>query len=272
MSRGGYTAAIDMWSLGCIFGELLQRIAHLGSAATPNLQAWGRRSGLWELREAALLAGWHAMCRHPDSVPTPLCAANQSAADRAAVCHHRRSAQDAGRRGELRGGAGQRPDAGRAAGALCLLCMRLCLQHLLTSLPTLLLRPHHSHPSSIHPSIPRQALFAVIGTPCWADVAAVQEPQWRRYLHHLPGRAPTLYRRFAAAGEAAVDLLARLLAFDPTRRCSPDEALAHEYFSGLSASEPGEGEEGRERAEQAGQAAGGSGLAEPLRESLLASC
>ena len=39
MSRGGYTAAIDMWSLGCIFGELLQRIAHLGSAATPNLQA-----------------------------------------------------------------------------------------------------------------------------------------------------------------------------------------------------------------------------------------
>ena len=39
MSRGGYTAAIDMWSLGCIFGELLQRIAHVGSAATPNLQA-----------------------------------------------------------------------------------------------------------------------------------------------------------------------------------------------------------------------------------------
>lgn len=41
------------------------------------------------------------------------------------------------------------------------------------------------------------ALFAVIGTPCWADVAAVQEPSWRRYLHHLPGTAPTLYRRWA---------------------------------------------------------------------------
>lgn len=41
MSRGGYTAAIDMWSLGCIFGELLQRIAHVGSAATPNLQVGG---------------------------------------------------------------------------------------------------------------------------------------------------------------------------------------------------------------------------------------
>ena len=38
MSRGGYSSAIDMWSLGCIFGELLQRIVHIGSAATPNLQ------------------------------------------------------------------------------------------------------------------------------------------------------------------------------------------------------------------------------------------
>ena len=38
----------------------------------------------------------------------------------------------------------------------------------------------------------------MIGTPCWADVAAVAESQWRRYLHHLPGRAPTFYRRRAA--------------------------------------------------------------------------
>lgn len=38
MSRGGYTSAIDMWSLGCIMGELLQRVAHVGSANTPALQ------------------------------------------------------------------------------------------------------------------------------------------------------------------------------------------------------------------------------------------
>ena len=59
MSRGGYTAAIDMWSLGCIFGELLQRIAHLGSAATPNLQArqhgaGGGQGGLGEGRAVKL--------------------------------------------------------------------------------------------------------------------------------------------------------------------------------------------------------------------------
>ena len=38
MSRGGYTDSIDMWSLGCIFGELLQRVAKIGSASTPRLQ------------------------------------------------------------------------------------------------------------------------------------------------------------------------------------------------------------------------------------------
>ena len=38
LSRGGYTSAIDLWSLGCIFGELLQRVAGLGAASTPQLQ------------------------------------------------------------------------------------------------------------------------------------------------------------------------------------------------------------------------------------------
>ncbi|KAL4424747.1 hypothetical protein ABPG77_000090 [Micractinium sp. CCAP 211/92] len=155
MSRGGYTAAIDMWSLGCIFGELLQRIAHVGSAATPNLQV-------------APLFAMHGLPKTPEDGETFV------------------------------GSPGNEMTRNELA-----------------------------------------ALFAVIGTPCWADVAAVQEASWRRYLHHLPGKAPTLYRRFAAAGEAAVDLLSRLLAFDPTRRCGPDEALAHEYFADTAMSEGG---------------------------------
>ena len=35
-------------------------------------------------------------------------------------------------------------------------------------------------------------------------------------------RAPTLFRRFGSAGEVAVDLLARLLSFDPVRRCNSE--------------------------------------------------
>ena len=49
----------------------------------------------------------------------------------------------------------------------------------------------------------------------------------------LPGKAPTLYRRLGAAGEAAVHLLSRMLNFEPARRCSAEEALEHEYFNDL---------------------------------------
>lgn len=49
----------------------------------------------------------------------------------------------------------------------------------------------------------------------------------------LPGKAPTLYRRMGAAGEAAVHLLSRMLNFEPARRCSAEEALQHEYFNDL---------------------------------------
>lgn len=154
MSRGAYSAAIDVWSLGCIFGELLQRVQHVGGASTPNLQV-------------APLFAMHGMPKTPED-------------------------------GETFDGQEGSPGCETTRSEL-------------------------------------QALFAVIGTPCWKDVAAVQSPAWRRYLHRLPGKAPTLFRRFAPAGERAVDLLARLLAFDPDRRCSAEEAMSHEYFAELRA-------------------------------------
>jgi len=79
------------------------------------------------------------------------------------------------------------------------------------------------------------ALFKVVGTPTRADVAAVESLPWRRHLSRLRSRAPTLQRRLGgSAGEVALSLLAHLLAFDPRRRASASEALAHEYFSGWS--------------------------------------
>jgi len=43
MSRGGYTSAIDLWSLGCIFGELLTRVVRRPAPAQPPLRR-GRRA------------------------------------------------------------------------------------------------------------------------------------------------------------------------------------------------------------------------------------
>jgi hypothetical protein len=77
-----------------------------------------------------------------------------------------------------------------------------------------------------------QAIFDVIGTPEWACIDAVDNPAWRHYLARLPAQAPHLMRNFGFAGEPAVDFLRRMLAFDPSRRCSALEALAHEYLAG----------------------------------------
>lgn len=38
LSRGGYTDAVDMWGLGCIFGELLSRISYVGSSHNTKLR------------------------------------------------------------------------------------------------------------------------------------------------------------------------------------------------------------------------------------------
>ena len=54
------------------------------------------------------------------------------------------------------------------------------------------------------------ALFAVIGTPAWADVERVQSQAWRHYLHQLPGKAPTLVRQFGYAGGMLLSLQTRI--------------------------------------------------------------
>jgi mitogen-activated protein kinase 1/3 len=146
MSRGRYTDAMDMWGVGCIFGESLQRLAYVGSATTPNLAV----APLFAIR-----------------------------------------------------GMPKTPQDGETFG----------------------------NPESLVTRRELEGLFDVIGTPSWGDAASVEMYVWRKYLERLPGKAPTLYRRFyASAGEVAVHLLTRLLDFDPHRRATCEEALRHEYF------------------------------------------
>ena len=75
-------------------------------------------------------------------------------------------------------------------------------------------------------------LFNVIGTPAWAEIARIKSPHWREYLRSLPGRAGNLDVLFQRVDDAdALDLLRRMLQFDPTMRASCEEILAHRYFA-----------------------------------------
>ena len=76
-------------------------------------------------------------------------------------------------------------------------------------------------------------IFGVIGTPSAEDVAAIGKAN--EYIKTLGNIHPKkgFKDRFPAADAAALDLLDKMLKFNPERRCTADEALDHEFFQGV---------------------------------------
>ncbi|KAG0613808.1 hypothetical protein M758_6G130700 [Ceratodon purpureus] len=146
MSQGQYTSAIDVWSVGCIFWELLMRQTH----------------------------------QHRGLVTKPLF----------------------GVRGEP-----STPLRGESY--------------------------NNDISSELHDQL--DVIFNVIGTPCWKDIESVPSEHWRSYLKKVPGRAGNIVKQLSGlVDDNALDLLQRMLAFAPQRRCTADEALFHTYFKGMS--------------------------------------
>lgn len=80
-------------------------------------------------------------------------------------------------------------------------------------------------------------IFAALGTPTeeqWPGMTQLPD-----YVKFEPTPAPPLRSLFSAAGEDAMDLLFKMLKFDPVQRISATDALAHPYFTnGPAPTEP----------------------------------
>ncbi|KAJ1632960.1 kinase-like domain-containing protein [Pavlovales sp. CCMP2436] len=75
-------------------------------------------------------------------------------------------------------------------------------------------------------------IIECLGTPSETDLAQLQNQRAAQYIQRLPARPKTPFAEvYPTASPAALDLLERLLQFDPARRCTAAEALRHPYLA-----------------------------------------
>ena len=78
----------------------------------------------------------------------------------------------------------------------------------------------------------------VLGSPTEEDLAFVTSEKAKRFMKQQPYKPRVPFSTiFSKANPVAVDLLEKMLVFDPHKRISVDDALAHEYMSSLDASD-----------------------------------
>ncbi|KAG4198670.1 hypothetical protein ERO13_A05G100700v2 [Gossypium hirsutum] len=77
-------------------------------------------------------------------------------------------------------------------------------------------------------------LTELLGTPTESDLGFLQNEDARRYIRQLPAYPrQQLANVFPHVNRMALDLIDRMLTFDPTRRITVEEALAHPYLERL---------------------------------------
>ncbi|TQD99351.1 hypothetical protein C1H46_015009 [Malus baccata] len=77
-------------------------------------------------------------------------------------------------------------------------------------------------------------IINVLGSQQEPDLAFIDNTKARKYIKSLPySRGTHLSRLYPQADPLAIDLLQRMLVFDPTKRISVSEALQHPYMSEL---------------------------------------
>lgn len=81
-------------------------------------------------------------------------------------------------------------------------------------------------------------IIKTLGTPSDDELGFVSAPKARAYIKALPASPKPEWRRlFPGASQLSLDLLKKMLQFDPRRRISVDEALRHPWLASLHDSE-----------------------------------
>lgn len=77
-------------------------------------------------------------------------------------------------------------------------------------------------------------IINILGSPQEADIEFIDNVKARKYIKSLPfTRGIHLSHLYPHADPLAIDLLQKMLVFDPTKRITVVEALQHPYMSGL---------------------------------------
>ncbi|XP_010531054.1 PREDICTED: mitogen-activated protein kinase 7 [Tarenaya hassleriana] len=77
-------------------------------------------------------------------------------------------------------------------------------------------------------------IINVLGSQQESDLQFIDNPKARRFIKSLPfSRGAHLSHMYPHANPLAIDLLQRMLVFDPTKRITVTEALLHPYMAGL---------------------------------------
>lgn len=77
-------------------------------------------------------------------------------------------------------------------------------------------------------------IFNVLGTPSEDDMRFISNIKAKNYIKSLKKRPPKPFAQiYPSANKLAHDLLEKMLQFNPAKRITVDEALAHPYFKSL---------------------------------------
>lgn len=75
-------------------------------------------------------------------------------------------------------------------------------------------------------------IFGFLGTPTGEDLVCIESQRAKDYINTLPSYTPIrLEQVFPNVNAMGLDLLSKMLVFDPTTRITADEALRHPYLS-----------------------------------------